>query len=79
MGLMQIFDVDFTKDSEKSLLSLELAQACFIFKLLFDSCGMVNEIFVDYYVFGILHLHGVKTVYKVEFIINLFAYIMSGL
>jgi hypothetical protein len=48
---MQIFDVDFTKDLEKSLLSLELAQPRFIFKLLLDSGGMVNEIFVDFYVF----------------------------
>ena len=76
---MQIFDVDFTKDLEKSLLSLELAQPRFIFKLLLDSGGMVNEIFIDFYVFWILHLHGVKTVDKIEFVINLFAYTMSGL
>lgn len=76
MLLIEIFDVDFTEDVKKSLLALKLTHPSLIFKVLLYSGSMVYEIFVDFDVFGILHLHRVKTVDEVEFSISLLAYIM---
>lgn len=75
---MKIFDVHLTKNLEKSLLFLKLAHPRLIFKLLFYPSSMVHEIFVNFDVFRILDLHGVKAVDKIEFVIGLLAYIMSS-